>query len=325
MFIDHVDLDLVAGKGGNGAIAWRREKYLAKGGPYGGDGGDGGSIILEADHQISSLEAYRNCRIVKAENGGQGGANNRKGKNGCDLVMKLPLGTLIKDRITGNILYDFTKDKESWVICQGGRGGKGNTYFKSSTNRTPNYATSGKLGESLKVECELKLIADVGLVGFPNAGKSTFVSQITSIPVKVASYPFTTLHPNLRYLICEDKRILIADIPGIIKQAHMNKGLGFKFLRHIERTRLLLFILDGSGYEERDPLEDFETLCHEIREYNPQLINKPFIIILNKIDKGFVGDSLLKKYPHVPIFKISALTGEGVKKILGFLKNYSDF
>ncbi len=321
MFTDRVTLDLYAGKGGNGVVAWRREKYLPKGGPYGGDGGKGGSVVLEADDQIPSLEAYRHRHILKAECGQQGGSNNRRGRNGRDLIVKIPRGTLVKNAETGEILYDFTEDKEKWVICSGGRGGKGNTHFKSPTNRAPNYATPGKPGESVKIELELKLIADVGLVGFPNAGKSTFISKATNIPVKIAPYPFTTLRPNLGYVIQGDaRRVLIADIPGIIEGAHRNRGLGFEFLRHIERTHVLLFVLDASGFEGRDPLEDFATLRHEVTEYNPQLAQKPFAVALNKVDMGFVGASFRETYPGVPVFEMSALTGQGVAEIIGFLK-----
>ncbi|MCC5832718.1 MAG: GTPase ObgE [Chlamydiales bacterium] len=320
MFTDRVILDLFAGKGGNGTVAWRREKYLPKGGPYGGDGGKGGSLVFEADDQLSSLEAYRNRRILKAENGGQGGANNRKGRNGRDLIIKIPRGTLVKDAETGEVLYDFTEDKARWVVCKGGRGGWGNTHFKSPTNRAPNFATPGKSGEQLKVELELKLIADVGLVGFPNAGKSTFISRVSAVPVKIAAYPFTTLRPNLGYVIQGDgSSLLIADIPGIIEGAHRNKGLGFEFLRHIERTRVLLFVLDASGFEGRDPLEDFATLRNEVTKYNPQLAEKPFAVALNKIDTGFVGQTFRQEHPDLPIFEISALTGQGVEEIIGFL------
>ncbi len=321
MFTDRIKLDLFAGRGGNGVVAWRREKYLPKGGPYGGDGGKGGSIVLEVDDQIPSLEAYRNRRILKAENGQQGGPNNRRGRNGRDLIIKIPRGTLVKNVKTGEILRDFTQDKEKWVICLGGRGGMGNTHYKSPTNRAPNYASPGKDGASQVVELELKLIADVGLVGFPNAGKSTFIAQATNVPVKIAPYPFTTLRPNLGYVIHEDQeRMLIADIPGIIEGAHRNKGLGFEFLRHIERTHFLLFILDASGFEERDPLEDFATLRREVLEYNQELSEKPFAVALNKIDMGFVGEAFRETYPDIQVFEMSALTGQGVEEIIGFLK-----
>lgn len=318
MFTDRITLELRAGKGGNGIVAWRREKYIPKGGPYGGDGGKGGAIILEADHQTYSLEAYRNTRLIKADNGGQGGPNRRKGKNGQDRILKIPCGTLIKDPETGTILHDFTEDHQRVEICSGGRGGRGNTHFKSPTNRAPNICTPGKEGQKIHIELELKLIADVGLVGFPNAGKSTFISSITDVPVKMAPYPFTTLRPNLGYIMGEDaQRILIADIPGIIAGAHQNKGLGLEFLRHIERTHLLLFVLDVSGIEGRDPEEDIRVLKQEIALYNPELLKKPYAILLNKIDAAEKEIS----FPEAEnVFKISALTGQGVDKVVGFLK-----
>jgi len=324
MFTDRVIIDMRAGKGGNGVVAWRREKYLPKGGPYGGDGGKGASIVLVADNQIYSLEAYRNRRIVKADNGVQGGSNNRRGKNGKDLVLKIPCGTLVKRKDSGEILYDFTEDGEKWVICQGGRGGWGNTHFKSPTNRAPMESTPGAKGKSIEVELELKLIADVGLVGFPNAGKSTLISQVTDVPVKIAPYPFTTLRPNLGYVMGEyGERILIADIPGIIAGAHQNRGLGLEFLRHIERTHMLLFVIDVSGMEERSPLEDFKILLEEVRLYNPELLKKPYAVLLNKIDlesaDGYIPH-FHEEYSQCEIFEISALSGQGLEGVMGFLK-----
>jgi GTP-binding protein len=322
MFTDRVTIELHAGKGGNGVVAWRREKYIPKGGPYGGDGGVGGSIIFEADPQVYSLEAYRNRRILKAENGREGGANNRKGKNGHNLLLKIPCGTLIKDAETGDILFDVTTAPMRIEICTGGKGGRGNSHFKSPTNRAPNYCTPGKPGISLEVELELKLIADVGLVGFPNAGKSTFLSRATNVDVKIAPYPFTTLKPNLGYTIdSEGGRILIADIPGIIAGAHQDRGLGLEFLRHIERTHILLFILDASGFEGRDPIEDFSILQKELALYNPDLLTKPFAVLLNKIDHdGAQTTPFRHKYPSLEIFEISALTGQGLNEVTGFLK-----
>jgi GTP-binding protein len=324
MFTDRVTLELHAGKGGNGVIAWRREKYIPKGGPYGGDGGAGGSIIIEADPQVYSLEAYRNRRILKAENGGQGGTNNRKGKNGGHLVVKIPCGTLIKETETGEILYDITEPYTRIEICKGGRGGKGNTRFKSPTNRAPNICTPGKAGEQLEIEMELKLIADVGLVGFPNAGKSTFLSQATHVSVKIAPYPFTTLRPNLGYVFGDvGERVLLADIPGIIDGAHQDRGLGLEFLRHIERTKVLLFVLDASGFEGRDPVQDFSILRKELALYNPELLEKPFGIVLNKIDIPGSEKTLAlfhEMHPSLKKFEVSALSGQGFDAVIGFLK-----
>lgn len=321
MFTDRVNLSLQAGKGGNGVVAWRREKYIPKGGPCGGNGGKGGSIFLEADSQIYSLEAYRNQFNLKADNGRPGGANRCQGKNGKDLILKVPCGTLVKDSISGEVLHDFTEDGEKWLICKGGRGGKGNDTFKSPTNRAPNICTPGAEGETAEIELELKLIADVGLVGYPNAGKSTLISKLADIKVKIAPYPFTTLQPNIGFIECEDySRIFIADIPGIIEGAHQNRGLGFEFLRHIERTKLLIYVLDASGIDGRKPGDDFKVLRDELAAYNPELLERPFLVALNKMDTEESQDlapEFIKHYPFAKttLFPVSATSGEGMDKL----------
>lgn len=328
MFVDRVVVRLSAGKGGNGVVAWRREKYIPKGGPCGGNGGKGGSITLVADNQIPSLEWYRNRRLIKAENGRSGGYNNRQGRKGEDLVLKVPCGTLVKHSRTGEVLFDFTEDKQEWMICQGGRGGRGNESFKTPTNRAPNICTEGAAGQSCEIELELKLIADVGLVGFPNAGKSTFMSKVTHVPVKIAAYPFTTLRPNLGYIQLNDsKRILLADIPGIIAGAHENRGLGLEFLRHIERTKVLLFLVDASGIEDRHPFDDFTVLQEELGAYGSEILQKPFLVAINKIDCEGAAEYALEfrqRYPFDPsnVFEISALTGEGVQELLEALSKH---
>lgn len=323
MFTDKVILELKAGKGGNGIIAWRREKYIPKGGPSGGNGGDGGSVILEADEGLFSLESFRNSKMIKAQDGAQGGGACRAGKRGEDLILKLPVGTLVKDK-KGQVIYDFTKDKERFLLCKGGKGGKGNVHFKTSTNRAPYQATDGTYGDEVGVEFELKLIADVGLVGFPNSGKSTFIAEAASVKVKTAPYPFTTLRPNLGYVIGGyGERLLLADIPGIIAGASKNKGLGLEFLRHIERTNLLLFILDASGSDGRDPYEDFKVLQKELKSYNKELLKKEFVVALNKadlLDAHIYIPEFKKKYKG-PLFEISALTGQGVSDLLAFLQD----
>jgi GTP-binding protein len=329
MFLDHTRLSLKAGKGGNGVIGWRREKFIPKGGPAGGNGGNGGSIFLEADPEILSLEDLRNKRIIKAQNGQPGGGNNCTGKNGEDLLIKIPLGTLIKDPVTKEILADFTKSKERWEICAGGKGGKGNSCFKTSTNRTPYICTDGTPGESVEVELELKLIADVGFVGMPNAGKSTLISQLAQIQVKIAPYPFTTLRPNLGLVLFDDfSRILIADIPGIIKEAHLDRGLGLEFLRHIERSSTLVFLIGlAPGEEARDPLEELMMLRSELLAYNPSLLEKPFLVALNKIDleeTDTLVRSFCERYPFSKetLFLISAEVGTGcdaLKESIRFL------
>lgn len=322
MFTDRVVLDLHAGKGGNGVIAWTRAKYIPKGGPCGGNGGKGGSIILVADAQVYSLEWYRNRRILKAENGMPGASASRQGRKGKNLVLKVPCGTLVKHPVTGEILHDFTEDKEEWIICNGGKGGRGNETFKTPTHQAPNICTEGTPGENMQVELELKLIADVGLVGFPNAGKSTLLTTLARVKVKTAPYPFTTLQPNLGFIKKEDfSRIYIADIPGIIEGAHRNRGLGFEFLRHIERTKLLLFILDASGIDGRNPTEDFRVLRNELSTYNPELVERPYFVVLNKIDDDASEENIKQFYREFPldpsqVFEISAIIGQGVPDLV---------
>ncbi|MBA3722652.1 MAG: GTPase ObgE [Parachlamydiaceae bacterium] len=322
MFIDRVNVEFTAGKGGNGIVAWRREKYIPKGGPCGGNGGKGGSIILEAETQLSSLDWFRHRRHIKAENGGDGGGNCRSGRDGRDFIMKVPLGTLVKDSQSGKVLHDFTKDQERFVLCKGGRGGRGNESFKSPTNRAPNQSTDGTYGETFNIELELKLIADVGLVGFPNAGKSTLISSLAGLRVKVAAYPFTTLQPNLGFIeLGNYQRIYIADIPGIIEGANQNRGLGLEFLRHIERTKLLIFILDASGIDGRTPADDYRVLREELAAYNPDLLNRPHIVALNKIDSDQSEGNIKEfcknyKFPPNTLFKISAAYGIGLDDVV---------
>ncbi|HSX10094.1 MAG TPA: GTPase ObgE [Chlamydiales bacterium] len=320
MFVDTVTLSLSAGKGGNGVIAWRRQKFIAKGGPAGGNGGNGGSIYLEAHPQVHSLEDYRNRRILKAENGHDGGSNDCTGKTGKDLALKIPLGTLVKDPKTGEVLCDFTEAGQRWKICTGGRGGKGNTCFKTSTHQAPFVCTAGTPGEAIEVDLELKLIADVGFVGMPNAGKSTLISELAHIEVKIAPYPFTTLRPNLGIMEFDDfSRILIADIPGIIENAHENKGLGISFLRHIERTSTLVYLIEMAPHQERDPFEEFLMLRRELEAYNPAMLEKPFLVALNKIDQEGASElaaAFRARYPFDPatLFEISALEGTHIAR-----------
>lgn len=322
MFIDRVTVQCIAGKGGNGVVAWRREKFIPKGGPCGGNGGKGASVIIEADTQLSSLDWFRHRRILKAENGVEGGPNCRQGRGGHNLILKVPCGTLIKDASTGEIIHDCTIDGDRYVLCQGGRGGRGNDSFKTPTNRAPNICTPGTEGEVKQVELELKLIADVGLVGFPNAGKSTLISSLAGLHVKVAAYPFTTLQPNLGFVELNDyRRIYIADIPGIIEGASVNKGLGFEFLRHIERTKLLIFVLDASGIDGRTPIDDFRVLRSEIYAYNPELADRPYLVVLNKMDVDESQPHIEQFYEEVALppntlLQISAAGGQGLAELL---------
>jgi GTP-binding protein len=328
MFVDRVKVQLIAGKGGNGIVAWRREKFLPKGGPYGGNGGRGGNIILEADSGLFSLEVFRHKRILKAENGQAGGINLRQGRSGTHLKIKVPFGTLVKDPETGEILHDFTEESPIWIACEGGKGGKGNNFFKTSRNRAPNRCTEGTLGLERSLELELKLIADVGLVGMPNAGKSTLMSKITKARVKVGAYPFTTLSPNLSYVECDDySRILVADIPGLIENAHLNKGLGIAFLKHIERTSSLLFVLDICPDEEgRDALSDFAVLQNELKAYSPTMLEKSFVVVLNKCDKPGAEEQIAafkKAYPYDPstLLAISAQEEEGLGRVVELMRS----
>ena len=322
MFVDRVIVQFTAGKGGNGVVSWRREKYIPKGGPAGGNGGKGGSIVLEACTQISSLDWFRHRRLIKADNGGDGGGNCRQGRNGKDLILKVPCGTLVKNAADGTVLHDFTEDGEQWILCRGGRGGRGNDSFKTPTNRAPNQYTEGTPGEMQQIELELKLIADVGLVGFPNAGKSTLISSLAGLRVKVAAYPFTTLQPNLGFIELENyQRIYLADIPGIIEGASQNRGLGLEFLRHVERTKLLIFILDASGIDGRNPSHDFRILREEMAAYNPELLLRPYLVALNKIDTEEAREHIevfRREYPFPSdtLFEISAAYGEGLETLL---------
>lgn len=323
MFVDLTQLTLHAGKGGNGVIAWHRAKFLPKGGPTGGDGGWGGSVFLIADRSVRSLEGYRNKKIWIAPKGADGGSNLKQGKKGADLTLKVPCGTLIKDLKSQEVLFDLVEHGQKILLCRGGRPGKGNHHFKSSTNQAPHVCTEGLPGESKDIILELKLIADVGLVGMPNAGKSSLLAALSTHAPKVGAYPFTTLVPNLGYLKHAPHRsILLADIPGIIQDAHLNKGLGLAFLKHIERTSLLVFVVDISGWEERDPLEDFRILQKEIDAYNPEILTKPFLVVLNKID---IEESVVHierfytEFPNITkerILPLSAQQEQGVDALI---------
>ncbi len=316
MFTDSISVKIVAGRGGHGLISWRREKYLPKGGPTGGNGGRGGNILIRGNENLLSLETFRTHRLLKAANGQSGGPNQRQGKRGEDLILEVPCGTLVRDAKTHKILFDITEHGQTELLCEGGRGGRGNASFKTSIKQAPNYATPGLDGQVKEIDLDLKVIADIGLVGFPNAGKSTLMNQLTHAAVRCDSYPFTTLTPNMGFIETPDYlRYSIADIPGIIEGAHRNKGLGIEFLKHIERTKMLFFVLDAS---KENPLEDFNILRAEIEAYDASILEKPAFVILNKMDlmsekqlEGMGVDDI-----PFPMFKISAQNGEG----LDFLK-----
>ncbi len=325
MFIDNTTLNVVAGSGGNGVVAWHRAKYIPKGGPSGGNGGKGGDIIIRATAQESSLDSLRNSRCLAAGNGTIGGPNCRQGRCGKGLVIPVPCGTLVRDQHTKEVLADLTDDGQELVLCRGGRGGRGNASFKTARNRAPNYCTEGKGGESRDIELELKIIADVGLIGFPNAGKSSIISALSDNPVKIGAYPFTTLRPNLRFLDFEDySRVLIADIPGIISGASNNKGLGLEFLRHVERTKALVFVLDASGIDGRTPLEDYRALRQEIEAYDSEILQKPSVIVLNKVDCSEAAAHIESCHAilfaeGVPLILTSALDMEGIDEFVAAL------
>ncbi len=282
MFVDYVTISVSSGKGGDGAVAFRREKYVPKGGPAGGNGGRGGSVYFIADSNLHTLLDFRYHRVYRAGNGQNGGTSLKDGKSGQDVWIKVPVGTVIRDRNTNEILADLDEEGKQFLAAEGGKGGKGNANFATPTNQTPRYAEEGKPGKTLDLILELKLIADVGLVGFPNAGKSTFISLVSAARPKIADYPFTTLKPNLGIVNYKDfQSFTIADIPGIIEGAHEGKGLGLNFLRHIERTKVLFFVLDSTSETLE---EDFETLKSELVKYSENLAKKKFLVGLSKID-----------------------------------------
>jgi GTP-binding protein len=314
MFVDYVKIFVKAGDGGRGIVSFRREKFVPKGGPDGGNGGRGGNIVVRASKDENTLRLFRFKRKFVAQNGSSGGSNNRTGASGEDTIIKVPVGSIIKD-LDGNILADLDKDKDEVVIAKGGRGGKGNASFATSTNRTPRYAQDGQKGEEKELILELKLIADVGLVGFPNAGKSSLVRAVSNAKPEIANYPFTTLKPHLGYVYFNDKDFVIADIPGIIEGAHEGKGLGLQFLRHIERTSILLFVIDILD----NPKEAFEKLLLELKQYNKDILNKKMAVVINKIDLIDDFESYRDMFRNYPLFFISALNKTNIKELLQWI------
>lgn len=328
MFIDVAKIELKAGKGGDGSVAFRREKYEPSGGPAGGDGGDGGSIIIVGDKDIKTLMDYSYKSIYKAENGGDGRNKKQFGKKGEDLILKVPVGTLIKDYDTDTVIYDVKHDKEEFVICKGGKGGKGNVHFKSSIRQAPRFAEPGVKGEEKTIKLELKLLADVGLIGLPNVGKSTLLSIMSNARPKIANYHFTTLEPNLGVCKVGEKSFVLADIPGLIEGASEGLGLGHDFLKHIERTKILVHVLDISGSEGRNPIEDFELINSELSSYNIKLNDKKMLVVLNKTDLGAEDNikEFREKYSDKvdEIVEISAATTENVDKLMYLIADTLD-
>jgi GTP-binding protein len=314
-FIDHTTLSVKAGSGGKGCIAFLREKYRPKGGPSGGDGGHGGSIIFQVNKQLSTLQDITLNHLYRAENGANGGGKNMHGKKGKDIIIKIPPGTIIKNAETEQVLKDLTGEKDSYVAAKGGNGGFGNARFKTQRNTAPKIANDGQLGEELKIELELKVLADVGLVGFPNAGKSTFISKVSNAKPKIADYPFTTLVPNLGIVKYGNYRsFVMADIPGLIQGAADGKGLGSQFLRHIERTKVLVYLVECI---DEEIYENFVTLKNELKRHNPELINRPSLLLLTKTD--LIPTELLeleKISKEIPIVQISSVSGQNLNEAI---------
>ena len=320
-FIDEAQISVQSGKGGDGCISFRREKFVPFGGPDGGDGGKGGDIVFITNTNLSSLQDFRYKKEYRAKNGENGRSKNQHGKSAQDLYIPLPVGTIIKNADTGEVVCDLNKKEQEFRLAKGGMGGKGNARFATSTNQAPRIAHPGQEGEELNLKLELKLLADVGIVGFPNAGKSTLISKISAAKPKIADYPFTTIIPNLGVVTYgEGNTFVIADIPGIIEGAHKGAGLGIKFLKHIERTKLLIHMIDVSPLNDRDPLEDYVKMNNEMGSFSEDLKEKPQIVVLNKTD--IIQDDSLDEITDfftnkkVRVFCISAITGEGIPALL---------
>lgn len=331
MFADRATIFIKSGKGGDGHVSFRRELYVANGGPDGGDGGDGGDIIFEVDEGLNTLTDFRHIRKYIAESGEEGGKKNCHGKNGQDLIIKVPAGTVIKEESSGKVIADMSDVNTREVILKGGRGGKGNRHYATATMQVPKYAQPGQPAKELTVILELKVIADVGLVGFPNVGKSTFLSRVTNARPKIANYHFTTLNPNLGVVdLDEHNGFVIADIPGLIEGASEGIGLGHEFLRHIERTRVLIHMVDAASTEGRDPIADIHAINAELEAYNPSLLERPQVIAANKIDAIFGEEDPIKALraefepKGIKVYPISAVSGKGLKELLYYVKELLD-
>ncbi|MBU5466516.1 GTPase ObgE [Virgibacillus sp. MSJ-26] len=329
MFIDQASVYVKAGDGGNGLVAYRREKYVPKGGPAGGDGGDGGNVVFKVDEGLNTLMDFRYNRHFKAKRGENGMSQNQHGKNAEPLVVAVPPGTKVIDEDTDQVIADLTQHEQEAVIVKGGRGGRGNSRFQSPRNPAPAFAENGEPGQERNIVVELNLIADVGLVGFPSVGKSTLLSTVTSAKPKIADYHFTTLVPNLGVVDTQDQRsFVMADLPGLIEGAHQGIGLGYQFLRHVERTRVIVHIIDMAAIEGRDPYEDYLTINKELKEYDQKLMSRPQLIVANKMDMPGADDNL-KKFKNklddnVDIYPISTITKEGVRDLLFAIANLLD-
>lgn len=328
MFADRAKIYVKSGKGGDGHVSFRREKYVPNGGPDGGDGGNGGSVYFVVDEGLNTLTDFRHIRKYCAENGQEGGKRNCAGKNGQDIIIKVPEGTVIKEAESGKVITDMSGENRKYLLLKGGKGGNGNQHYATSTMQAPKYAQPGQPAQELELLLELKVIADVGLVGFPNVGKSTFLSKVTNARPKIANYHFTTLNPNLGVVDLEDaKGFVIADIPGLIEGASEGVGLGHEFLRHIERTKLIVHIVDAASTEGRDPIEDIYAINKELEAYNPEIAKRPQIIAANKIDMIYTEDdpvAALKaefEPKGIPVYGISAISGKGLRELLYAINN----
>jgi len=315
-FIDEVDITVKSGKGGNGCVSFRREKYVPHGGPDGGDGGKGGDVIIKSKNNISTLSDLRHVSVYKAENGKNGSSSNKKGRDGKAVVIPVPCGTVVKDRINNKILIDLTENNQEFVVAEGGMGGRGNARFKRSSVQSPDFAEEGAAAQIKELKLELKLLADVGIMGLPNSGKSTLLSRISSAKPKIAAYPFTTLVPNLGIVEYGNyKNFVVADVPGLIKDAHRGKGLGISFLRHIERTNILVFTISA---ESDDFDKTFQLIYNELSAYKKSIIKKPMIIVITKVD--ILQDDQLESLPVTikgkEVLKISSVTGYGISTLI---------
>lgn len=321
MFVDEARIHVAAGGGGNGCVAFRREKYVPRGGPSGGDGGNGGSVYLESTAHLNTLLKFRFNKEFRARRAGHGEGSNRHGKNSEDLVIQIPVGTVVYDDATGDKLVDFDAEGMRFLVAKGGRGGRGNARFATSTNQAPRRADPGNPGEERDLRLELKLLADVGLVGFPNVGKSTLISRLSAARPRIADYPFTTLEPSLGVVaVNEEDSFVMADIPGLIAGAHEGRGLGDRFLKHVERTRLLLHLIDVAEISGRDPVEDYHVIIGELESFSPVVAGKPMIMVASRVDAA--GDSnrlfALREFcrgQECPLYEISSVTGEGLEEL----------
>jgi GTP-binding protein len=320
VFIDEVFISVKAGDGGNGCLAFRREKYVPRGGPSGGDGGHGGDVVLVASLHYNTLLHFRFNPEHKAERGRHGEGSNRTGRNGESIELPVPVGTIVYNRETGEQLFDFTEAGQKFVVARGGRGGRGNARFATATHQAPTEHEDGQPGDEIQLRLELKLLADVGLVGFPNAGKSTLISRFSAARPKIADYPFTTLEPHLGVVQAGERTFVMADIPGLIEGAHEGHGLGTRFLRHIERTRLLVHLVDVSDFSGRDPSHDFDVILEELSSFSPTLVEEPMIVVASKIDacQDLSRIAALRgkaERKNLPFFEISSVTGAGLEPL----------